>query len=147
MSPISRGPAPRLASSWHINKVSIYLSIYLAYGAFFHLLILLDYWMKFLRARYPWSNLFVLTGKWSLQHIIRSEEKGAIWFRTRSGRRPYGWDKYCICSTIFKFGCDVYKNEKKNVQSENEKLTCKACKSIVFLARYANLWPCCCHGC
>ena len=28
MSPISRGPAPRLASSWHINKVSIYLSIY-----------------------------------------------------------------------------------------------------------------------
>ena len=30
MSPISRGPAPRLVFlSWHINKVSIYLSIYL----------------------------------------------------------------------------------------------------------------------
>ena len=26
MSPISRGPVPRLASSRHVNKVSIYLS-------------------------------------------------------------------------------------------------------------------------
>ena len=31
LSPISRGPAPRLVFlSWHINKVSIYLSIYLS---------------------------------------------------------------------------------------------------------------------
>ena len=27
MSPISRGPVPRLASSRHVNKLSIYLSI------------------------------------------------------------------------------------------------------------------------
>ena len=30
MSPISRGPVPRLASSRYVNKVSIYLSIYLS---------------------------------------------------------------------------------------------------------------------
>ena len=30
VSPISRGPVPRLASSRHVNKVSIYLSIYLS---------------------------------------------------------------------------------------------------------------------
>ena len=34
MSPISRGPVPRLASSRHVNKVSIYLSIYLSDIAF-----------------------------------------------------------------------------------------------------------------